>query len=146
MPLKPCSNVQVWLTSAVLATTWLRPNYPREPTFPGHHLHPCQGLCRSVVPSTQYDPQSHKNGKSAQKPNYSRHFFKYIHRSFLLFVFDFSQRCMATPLVITATDQSTFFVNPIQDSHALVARPIKRAAAAIQLKRSGGRTPNTPEG
>ena len=53
-----------------------------EPTFPGHHPPPCQGLCQTVVPSTEYDPQSHKNGKSAQKPDNSRHLFKYIHRKF----------------------------------------------------------------
>ncbi len=117
-----------------------------QPTFPGHHLPPCQGLCQTVVPSTQYDPQSHKNGKSAQKPDNSRHLFKYIHRSFLLFIFDSGQRRMATPLLITVTDQSTFFVNPIQQSHTLVARPINRAAATIQLKRPGGRTLSIPEG
>jgi hypothetical protein len=42
---------------------------------------------------------------------------------------------MATPLLNAATDQSTFFVNPIQDSHTLVARPVNRAAATIHLKR-----------
>ena len=116
-----------------------------EPTFPDHHPPPCQGLCQTVLPSTEYDPQSHKNGKSAQKPDNSRHLFKYIHRSFLWLVFDFGQRCMATPLLIAVTDRSTFFVNPIQDSHTLVTRPINRAAA-IQLKRTGGRTPKIPEG
>ena len=79
------------------------------------------GLCQTVLPSAQYDPQSHKNGKSAQKPDNGRHLFKYIHRSFLLFIFDFGQRCMAAPLLITATDRPAFFVDPIQDSHTLVA-------------------------
>ena len=46
---------------------------------------------------------------------------------------------MATPFSNAATDQSTFFVEPIQDGHTPVAGPINRAAATIQLKSSGGR-------
>jgi len=53
---------------------------------------------------------------------------------------------MATPLLNAATDQSTFFVNPIQDNHSLVAKPINLAATTIQLKSCGGRHPKEIEG
>ena len=119
-------NIRGCLSSAVT-----RSRHPPATVFP-----PCQGLCQTVVPSTQYDPQSHKNGESAQKPDNSGHLFKYIHSSFLLFVFDFGQRCKATPLLITATDQSAFFVNPIQDSHTLVFRIRQFVPSVMRQKTS----------
>jgi len=70
-----------------------------------------------IPDSTGYYPHNHENGESAHNPGNRGNFFKHVHLGFLFSVYDFDRRCRAAPLLNTAANQPTFFVNRTQVPH-----------------------------